>query len=106
MNSYRSEESKHDGRIDFHPDEYKMKQFKQCNYFTGELMTVHDFELQRNYVNQKRCLINRIIHGSGIVCGLNVNNLISDSDGWRADISEGCAIDCCGREIIVSKRFE
>jgi hypothetical protein len=106
MTSDYSEKSKHDRKIHFTPDKYKLKQFKQCNYFRGELMNVHDFELQRNYVNEKRYLINRLIHGRGIVCGLNVNRIIKDFDTLRADISEGCAIDSCGREIIVSKRFE
>jgi hypothetical protein len=104
---YHSKKSEcHEGRIHFHPDEFKLKQFKLNNFFLGKMMTVEDFKLEQNYFKQKRYLINRLIHGRGIVCGLDVASpLIHDGDSWRADISEGCAVDCCGREIIVSKRF-
>ena len=58
-------------------------------------MIVDDFKLEQDYFKEKRYLINRIIHGSGIVCGLNIAKIIpDDSDAWRADISEGCAIEC------------
>lgn len=103
-----SEKSAHrDRRIPFCPEEFKLKQYKRNHFFFGKMMTVEDFRLEQDYFNHKRNLINRVIHGGGVVCGLNVSTpLIHDGDEWRVDISEGCAIDCCGREIVVSKPYE
>ena len=42
------------------------------NYFYGKLLTVRDFEMEQHYFNIKRRLINRILHGAGVVCGLGV----------------------------------
>jgi hypothetical protein len=71
--------------------------FQRNNYFFGKLMTVDDFQAEQKYLVNKHRLINRLIHGAGIVCGLNVNIIDSKS----ILIEQGVALDCCGREIIV-----
>lgn len=89
-----------------------LKQFERNNYFYGKLMTVRDFEAEQDYFNDKRHLINRLIHGIGIVCGLEVEDEGDDNgdkpekkDGsWYVWLNPGVAIDCCGQEIVVSKR--
>jgi hypothetical protein len=102
---YYSEKSHRDRRIHFCPEEFKLKQFKRNHFFFGKMMTVEDFRLEQDYFNHKRNLINRLIHGRGIVCGLNVSSpILHEADVWRVDISEGCAIDPCGREIVVSRK--
>jgi hypothetical protein len=86
----------------------KLHQFERNHYFYGKLMTVRDFETEQSYMNEKRSLINRLIHGAGIVCGFY------DIDGTKgitlAKINGklsitfnngGIALDCCGREIVV-----
>jgi hypothetical protein len=72
--------------------------FERNRYFYGKLLTVRDFEVEQSYFRGKNALINRLIHGGGIVCGLEVT--VSD-DGKTVYISPGVAIDCCGREIVV-----
>jgi hypothetical protein len=88
------------------PIECNLTQFERNKYFYGKLMTVADFEDEQRYFNGKRHLINRNIHGRGIVCGLHINEFKRSSDNkvWQIDISEGWALDCCGREIVVGKR--
>ncbi len=71
--------------------------FERNNYYYGKLMTVRDFEAEQNYFNNKRWLINRMVNGWGVVCGLDVyknkeNEII---------VKPGIAIDPCGREIVV-----
>ena len=66
------------------------------HYFYGKLMDTAQFEKEQHYFNQKRRLINRLVLGSGVVCGLNV------SAGKAGVIIEpGAALDGLGREIIV-----
>jgi hypothetical protein len=72
--------------------------FERNAYFYGKQFTVRDLLLEQRYLIEKRWLINRMITGDGVVCGLDV--------GWNADAHEftvgiGLAIDCCGREILV-----
>jgi hypothetical protein len=67
-------------------------------YFYGKLLDVFHFEMEQNYFNEKRWLLNRLISGYGVVCGLNVT---LGSDGQSIVVSPGIAIDKCGREISV-----
>jgi len=68
------------------------------NYFYGKLLNVSDFELEQNYFNRKRWLLNRLSLGAGVVCGLAVAPTL---DGKSLRLGPGLAIDPLGREIIV-----
>lgn len=78
-----------------------IKNFERNKYFYGKLMTVRDFETEQSYFIEKQRLINRLIHGAGVVCGLKVEKADEGLDTTRIRIYPGVAIDCCGREIIV-----
>jgi hypothetical protein len=80
-----------------------MKSPTRNNYFYGKLMTEYYFELETNYLNAKRWLLNRLVGGYGVACGLDVKA------GPRSDqiiVTAGVAIDRWGREIIVPKDTE
>ncbi len=70
-------------------------------YFFGKLLGVSDFDLEQDYFNSKRWLMNRLLAGSGVVCGLGVAPAV---DGTRLVIEPGVAIDGWGREIIVPEQ--
>nr|CBH39162.1 conserved hypothetical protein [uncultured archaeon] len=79
-----------------------IKNFERNKYFYGKLMTVRDFETEQSYFIEKQRLINRLIHGAGVVCGLKVEETREWTDiPEKIKINPGVAIDCCGREIIV-----
>lgn len=66
-------------------------------YFYGKLLDVVNFELEQNYFNCKRWMLNRLVSGYGVVCGLGVQLY-----GTQAvQVQPGLAIDKCGREIMV-----
>ena len=69
------------------------------NYFYGKLLDVFHLELEQDYFNSKRWLLNRLITGPGVVCGLKVE---LQDDGKSVIVLPGLAIDRCGHEIIVS----
>ena len=69
-------------------------------YFYGKLLDVYHFELETNYLNDKRWLLNRLVFGHGVVCGLDVKCGPEDN---TVIITPGVAIDKWGREIIVPK---
>ncbi len=68
-------------------------------YFYGKLMDVHQMEQEQEYFNAKRQLLNRLVTGPGVVCGLRVE-LTDDLEA--VIVKPGLAIDRCGREIIVA----
>ena len=72
--------------------------FKRARYFHGMLMTDRDFREEQIYHNEKRKLLNRMLHGWGVVCGFDIQ--------WEAGksvvvIKRGMALDCHGNEIMV-----
>ena len=71
--------------------------FERNRYFYGKLLTVRDFEVEQRYHCTKRSLLNRLIHGAGVVCGLGV----TASDESTLMIESGMALDYQGREILV-----
>lgn len=66
-------------------------------YFYGKLLTVRDFETEQRYHGLKRALVNRLVHGAGVVCGLGV----TASDESTLMIESGMALDYQGREIFL-----
>ena len=73
--------------------------FERNNYFYGKLLSVEDFNSEQKYMDDKRRLINRLVHGVGVVCGLNVVRV----DDTTISVESGMAFDTTGREIVVDK---
>ena len=67
-------------------------------YFYGQLLGVYNFELETDYAIRQRRLLNRLVLGYGVVCGLNVE---LTSGGHKIIVGPGLAIDRHGREIVV-----
>ena len=74
--------------------------FTRLRYFHGMLLDENDFKAEQNYHNAKRRFLNRMLHGSGVVCGLELKG---DKGGPSIEITEGLALDCSGNEIWVPK---
>lgn len=72
-------------------------------YFYGKLLDVRSQEREQAYGIHMRRLLNRIGHGAGVLCGLEVR---PDGDGKRVLVEPGVAIDGLGREIVVPERRE
>lgn len=72
---------------------------ERIRYFTGRHMTARDFSDADGYHRAMRHLHNRVLHGWGIACGLEVTRHQRDECGLAVQC--GLAIDCCGREIVV-----
>ena len=71
--------------------------FERNKYFYGKLLSVEDFNFEQKYFNDKRRLVNRLVHGIGVVCGLNVVRV----DDLTISVESGLAFDTTGREIVV-----
>jgi len=76
---------------------------RRNRYFYGKLLDAYHFELETGYFNAKRSLLNRLVTGYGVVCGLDVDH--GDEPGYIV-IKPGLAIDKQGREIVVEHQTQ
>lgn len=71
--------------------------FERSRYMPGRYVSALDLSRDQDYQNNKRRLVNRLLHGCGVVCGLGV----LCPDEYTVAIESGCALDYAGREIVV-----
>ena len=77
--------------------------FERNRYFFGKAMTVRDFDAEQQYLIGKSRLLNQLIHGAGIICGMQLNNARVADGKFTVEVSEGLALDCCGNLIVSNK---
>lgn len=70
------------------------------HFFYGKLMDVGAFQKDAQYASWKRALVNRLVLGQGVICGLGVEADPAVAGGVR--LLPGVAIDGHGREIVVT----
>ena len=79
---------------------------KRARYFHGMLMTDRDFTEEQRYLIEKRKLLNRMLHGSGVVCGLEIECKDGKCPSSEIVIKPGLALDCNGNEIYVQEGYD
>lgn len=73
-------------------------------YFTGQLLSEADLQLEQDYQREKLRRHNRALHGVGIVRGLGVRvEATTDAPGGRLQVDAGYAIDPCGNELALGQ---
>jgi DNA-binding beta-propeller fold protein YncE len=79
--------------------------FQRNTFFNGKLLTERDLNAEQAYLVGKDRLHNSLLHGMGTVCGLKV---VAHPNPECRDqfvvLEPGVALDCCGREIIVTQK--
>lgn len=77
----------------------------RLRWFTGRFMTARDLTDEQDYHLERHRLHNRLLHGWGTVCGLEVHpHDRADCDHEWTWVDAGIAIDCRGREIVLPHR--
>jgi len=84
-------------------------ELSRLRYFHGQPLSALDLRREQAYHLDKDRLRNRLLHGWGIVCGLDVR--VTDKEDCRPEENDptstevivlpGSAIDCAGNEIVV-----
>ena len=67
-------------------------------YYYGKLLDAYHMDLEQNFGNSKRWMLNRLSLGAGVLCGIGVK---VTTDRQQVRVGSGVAIDNYGREIIV-----
>jgi hypothetical protein len=82
-------------------DASKLAHLARPRYFEGQLLTAEDFRAEQAYQREKMWQHNRLLHGYGIVAGLEVAIEHDAHGGAQVVIAPGYALDGWGRELIV-----
>src|SRR6266852_462324 len=74
------------------------------NYFTGKRLTADTFRVEQKYLLERRHLLNRAMHGWGVVYGYPVAMAAADkncpgAEQGQLEIGQGLALDKVGREL-------
>lgn len=79
------------------PDDERSRE--RVRYFFGMLVGIDEFIQEQAYFRAKACRHNRLLHGWGVVSGLEVSPV--GLDGTQVSVTPGYAIDPGGNEISV-----
>jgi hypothetical protein len=72
----------------------------RVNFFAGQLLAAEDLAAEQNYLREKSRRHNRVLHGCGIVSGLQVS-VDQSTGGQTLTIAPGHAIDAAGEQLDV-----
>jgi hypothetical protein len=67
-------------------------------YFEGKRLTAEAFRIEQRYLLERRWMLNRAIHGWGVVHGYAVK--ADKKQEGALMIGRGLALDACGRELV------
>jgi hypothetical protein len=70
------------------------------SFFYGLLLDESRLKKETLYQNRKRWMLNRLVLGTGVVCGLGVD-VDPQNSGMILVIQPGVALDGLGREVVV-----
>ena len=75
-------------------------------YFEGKRLTADSFRIEQKYAIERRRLLNRAIHGWGVVYGygIDVHTAQDTNKPCGLKVSAGLALDECGRELLETGR--
>lgn len=75
---------------------------ERVRYFPRQLMTVEDMRSEQDYFVERMRRHNRLFHGWGIICGLEVKPYARADKPWQVMVCPGIACAATGDEIHVS----
>jgi hypothetical protein len=74
---------------------------ERVRYYPRQLVTASVLTTDQDYLRRKARQRNRLLHGWGVVCGLEVKANPSDQQPLRVTVCPGYALDALGEEILV-----
>ena len=99
---------------------HEFPDLKSPNYFYGQMLGVREFRGEQSYFREKLKLLNRTLHGYGVICGLTVSATPMADDCGPSDEKDDCvpaprptlrvacgmALDCDGNELVLHRHVD
>lgn len=76
---------------------------ERVRYYPRQLLTADDMRAEQDYFLEKQRHHNRMLHGRGVVCGLQVSP--SPDSRTAVVVCPGYALSPCGNEINVTEKY-
>jgi hypothetical protein len=89
------------GGNDCFMNDLSLREQERTRYYSHQLISADDLTQDQIYQREKRRMHNRLLHGWGIVCGLDVSLDTTNAASPLAAISPGYALSPQGDEIYV-----
>lgn len=80
-----------------------LAQFEKNRFYQGKLMTPRDMEAEQEYHAERLHTVTRFLAGTGVLRGLEVEEITATEDGVDVTLAPGLAIDGAGRPIVVDQ---
>jgi hypothetical protein len=80
----------------------KVQTLERVRYFPRQLMTAEDMRAEQEYFLERMRRHNRLFHGWGILCGLDVQAAATSDKPWQVRICPGDACSPMGDEVHVA----
>ena len=82
-------------------DANRLVELKRPRYVSGRALTPDDLQAEQDYQREKAWQHNRLLHGYGIVSGLEVGIEETENGGVELVVAPGYGLDGWGREIVI-----
>jgi hypothetical protein len=77
---------------------------ERVRYFTRQLLTADDMRAEQEYFREKQRRHNRLLHGWGVVCGMEVIEPQTGEPDWQVTVNPGVVLTPQGDEIVCSDK--
>jgi hypothetical protein len=84
--------------------QYPSGTLSRPDYQPGNYLLADDLKAGQSYIQQRLRRHNRMLHGSGVVCGMSVAAANDPSYPWGIYVCPGYAIGAYGDELILAQR--
>ena len=88
------------------PHDCRPDRFERNRYFHQKPMFARDFVAEQTYHVNRQNTLARYLAGEGILEGLETEVVEEDDGQLTVTVSEGLALDCCGRLLVVPDETE
>jgi hypothetical protein len=76
---------------------------ERVRYYPRQLVTASVLTTDQDYLRQKARRHNRLLHGWGVVCGLEVKPDPTEESPWRVIVCPGYLLDPAGEEVPIAE---
>lgn len=79
---------------------------ERVRYFSRQLLTADDMRAEQEYFREKQRQHNRLLHGWGVVCGMEVMKPEGGDPDWQVTVGPGSVVTPQGDDLLLSEKVK